>query len=96
MTISSAAPIALGAPAPQLPTSDRTSRRWGLAILVFALGGFVLWSVTADLAVAVVAGGCAWLVLGPYLETQAAWGVLRQQAQQFAEDDRRADAAGAG
>lgn len=27
-------------------------------------------------AVAVVVGGFAWLVLGPYLETQAAWGVL--------------------
>ncbi|MGM8933220.1 HlyD family type I secretion periplasmic adaptor subunit [Salinicola halophyticus] len=57
MTLSSSAPIALGAPVPKVPTSDRASRRWGLGILVIALGGFVLWSLTADLAVAVVASG---------------------------------------
>ncbi|KAA0017741.1 HlyD family type I secretion periplasmic adaptor subunit [Salinicola corii] len=57
MTTASPAPMTLGAPKPQLPTRDDASRRWGLGILVFALGGFVLWSLTADLAVAVVALG---------------------------------------
>lgn len=40
-----------------LPTSDKGYRKLGYAILVIALGGFVLWSVTASLAVAVVAPG---------------------------------------
>ncbi len=40
-----------------LPTSDKGYRRLGLLILVVAFGGFVLWSVTASLAVAVVAPG---------------------------------------
>lgn len=41
----------------KLPTSDKGYRKLGFAILVFALGGFALWSVTASLAVAVVAPG---------------------------------------
>ena len=41
----------------QLPTSDKGYRKLGYAILIIALGGFVLWSVTASLAVAVVAPG---------------------------------------
>ncbi|HBP40819.1 MAG: HlyD family type I secretion periplasmic adaptor subunit [Vreelandella alkaliphila] len=40
-----------------LPTSDKGYRKLGYAILSIALGGFVLWSVTASLAVAVVAPG---------------------------------------
>ena len=40
-----------------LPTSDKGYRKLGYAILFIALGGFVLWSVTASLAVAVVAPG---------------------------------------
>lgn len=57
MTPSPPSIVALDAPTATLPTDDRTSRRWGLAILVVALGGFALWSVTAELAVAVVAPG---------------------------------------
>ncbi|WP_251978442.1 HlyD family type I secretion periplasmic adaptor subunit [Salinicola avicenniae] len=49
-------PVA-GPPAPRLPTSDLASRRWGLGILLIALGGFSLWAMTAELAVAVVAPG---------------------------------------
>lgn len=41
----------------KLPTSDKGYRKLGYAILIVALGGFVLWSVTASLAVAVVAPG---------------------------------------
>lgn len=41
----------------KLPTSDKGYRKFGYAILIIALGGFVLWSVTASLAVAVVAPG---------------------------------------
>lgn len=41
----------------KLPTSDKGYRKLGYAILVFALGGFALWSATASLAVAVVAPG---------------------------------------
>jgi epimerase transport system membrane fusion protein len=40
-----------------LPTSDKGYRKLGYAILVFALGGFVLWAATASLAIAVVAPG---------------------------------------
>ncbi|WP_346799159.1 HlyD family type I secretion periplasmic adaptor subunit [Halomonas sp. Bachu 37] len=40
-----------------LPTSDKGYRKLGFAILFVALGGFVLWSATASLAVAVVAPG---------------------------------------
>lgn len=40
-----------------LPTSDKGYRKLGFAILIFALGGFALWSTTASLAVAVVAPG---------------------------------------
>jgi len=40
-----------------LPTSDKGYRRLGFGILVLALGGFTLWSVTASLAIAVVAPG---------------------------------------
>lgn len=40
-----------------LPVSDKGYRKLGYAILGIALGGFVLWSVTASLAVAVVAPG---------------------------------------
>lgn len=40
-----------------LPTSDKGYRRLGYAILGIALGGFVLWSATASLAVAIVAPG---------------------------------------
>ncbi|MFI0471735.1 HlyD family type I secretion periplasmic adaptor subunit [Halomonas sp. HMF6819] len=40
-----------------LPTSDKGYRKLGYAILIFALGGFILWSVTASLAIAVVAPG---------------------------------------
>lgn len=39
------------------PTHDRTTCRAGLALLAIALGGFVLWATSADLAVAVVAPG---------------------------------------
>ncbi|PJX13586.1 HlyD family type I secretion periplasmic adaptor subunit [Halomonas sp. 141] len=41
----------------KLPTGDKGYRRLGYGILLFALGGFTLWSVTASLAVAVVAPG---------------------------------------
>ncbi|WNL40116.1 HlyD family type I secretion periplasmic adaptor subunit [Halomonas sp. PAMB 3232] len=41
----------------KLPTSDKGYRKLGYAILIFALGGFILWSVTASLAIAVVAPG---------------------------------------
>lgn len=41
----------------KLPTSDKGFRKLGFGILIIALGGFVLWSVTASLAVAVVAPG---------------------------------------
>lgn len=41
----------------KLPTSDKGYRRLGFGILLIALGGFVLWSVTASLAIAVVAPG---------------------------------------
>lgn len=50
-------PMPLAAALPSVPTSDRGARRWGLCILIVALGGFALWSVTANLAVAVVAPG---------------------------------------
>ncbi|WP_434986244.1 HlyD family type I secretion periplasmic adaptor subunit [Vreelandella zhaodongensis] len=40
-----------------LPVSDKGYRRLGYGILFFALGGFILWSLTASLAVAVVAPG---------------------------------------
>ncbi|MCP1314113.1 MULTISPECIES: HlyD family type I secretion periplasmic adaptor subunit [unclassified Halomonas] len=40
-----------------LPTSDKGYRKLGYAILGIALGGFILWSVTASLAIAVVAPG---------------------------------------
>lgn len=41
----------------KLPTSDKGYRRLGFIILAVALGGFIAWSVTATLAVAVVAPG---------------------------------------
>ena len=41
----------------KLPTSDKGYRRLGFGILLIALGGFVLWSITASLAIAVVAPG---------------------------------------
>ncbi|PHR01756.1 MAG: secretion protein HlyD [Halomonas sp.] len=41
----------------KLPTSDKGYRRLGYGILLIALGGFVLWSITASLAIAVVAPG---------------------------------------
>ena len=41
----------------KLPTSDKGYRKLGFAILFIALGGFILWSVTASLAIAVVAPG---------------------------------------
>ncbi|MDR5875998.1 HlyD family type I secretion periplasmic adaptor subunit [Halomonas sp. CUBES01] len=41
----------------KLPTSDKGYRKLGFGILFIALGGFVLWAVTASLAVAVVAPG---------------------------------------
>jgi membrane fusion protein, epimerase transport system len=40
-----------------VPTSDRGYRRLGLLILGLGLGGFLAWSATASLAVAVVAPG---------------------------------------
>ncbi|MGO2148840.1 HlyD family type I secretion periplasmic adaptor subunit [Halomonas sp.] len=40
-----------------LPTSDKGYRKLGMFILLFALGGFILWSLTASLAIAVVAPG---------------------------------------
>ena len=40
-----------------LPTSDKGYRKLGFAILIIALGGFVLWAATASLAIAVVAPG---------------------------------------
>lgn len=40
-----------------LPTSDKGYRKLGYAILFIALGGFILWSLTASLAIAVVAPG---------------------------------------
>lgn len=40
-----------------LPTSDKGYRGLGFAVLLIALGGFVLWATTATLAVAVVAPG---------------------------------------
>lgn len=40
-----------------LPINDKGYRRLGYGILGIALGGFILWSVTASLAVAVVAPG---------------------------------------
>ncbi|MCD6008516.1 HlyD family type I secretion periplasmic adaptor subunit [Halomonas sp. IOP_31] len=45
------------APASSLPTSDKSYRRLGLAILLVAFGGFGGWAATADLAVSVVAPG---------------------------------------
>lgn len=41
----------------KLPTSDKGYRKLGFCILLFALGGFILWSITASLAIAVVAPG---------------------------------------
>ncbi|GEK48338.1 HlyD family type I secretion periplasmic adaptor subunit [Halomonas pacifica] len=41
----------------ELPTSDKGYKRLGGLILLLALGGFVAWSLTATLAVAVVAPG---------------------------------------
>lgn len=41
----------------KLPTSDSGYRRLGFGILIFALGGFLVWALTASLAVAVVAPG---------------------------------------
>ena len=41
----------------KLPTSDKGYRKLGFGILFIALGGFILWSVTASLAIAVVAPG---------------------------------------
>lgn len=41
----------------KLPTSDKGYRKLGFAILIVALGGFVLWAATASLAIAVVAPG---------------------------------------
>lgn len=41
----------------KLPTSDKGYRKLGYAILIIALGGFVLWASTASLAIAVVAPG---------------------------------------
>ncbi|GHB07191.1 HlyD family type I secretion periplasmic adaptor subunit [Salinicola rhizosphaerae] len=49
--------VSSGALEPRLPTSDARSRRFGLIILVVAVGGFTLWATTAELAVAVVAPG---------------------------------------
>lgn len=40
-----------------LPTNDKGYRAVGFAILLVALGGFMLWATTAKLAVAVVAPG---------------------------------------
>ncbi|GAA3896967.1 HlyD family type I secretion periplasmic adaptor subunit [Halomonas cibimaris] len=40
-----------------LPVSDKGYRGLGFAVLLVALGGFVLWATTATLAVAVVAPG---------------------------------------
>ncbi|RQW70803.1 HlyD family type I secretion periplasmic adaptor subunit [Halomonas sp. YLB-10] len=40
-----------------VPVDLRPYRRWGLAILLVAFGGFGVWSVTAHLAVSVVAPG---------------------------------------
>lgn len=41
----------------KLPTSDKGYRKLGFGILIIALGGFLFWSLTASLAVAVVAPG---------------------------------------
>ena len=41
----------------KLPTSDKGYRKLGFGILIIALGGFLLWALTATLAVAVVAPG---------------------------------------
>ncbi|WP_447955924.1 HlyD family type I secretion periplasmic adaptor subunit [Vreelandella sp. EE7] len=46
-----------GEAAEHLPTSDKGYRKLGYLILIIALGGFILWSVTASLAIAVVAPG---------------------------------------
>lgn len=46
-----------GEVAQNLPTNDKGYRRLGFAVLLIALGGFVLWATTATLAVAVVAPG---------------------------------------
>lgn len=40
-----------------LPTNDKGYRTLGFAVLLVALGGFMLWATTAKLAVAVVAPG---------------------------------------
>lgn len=51
-------PITLDGEAQEtLPVSDKGYRKLGYGILGIALGGFILWSVTASLAVAVVAPG---------------------------------------
>lgn len=41
----------------ELPLEDKRYRRLGIAILIFAVGGFGSWSVFANLAVSVVAPG---------------------------------------
>ncbi|MCA1769520.1 MAG: HlyD family type I secretion periplasmic adaptor subunit [Halomonas sp.] len=43
--------------ADKLPTSDKGYKRLGMTILLVALGGFGTWTLTASLAVAVVAPG---------------------------------------
>ncbi|MBY6112327.1 HlyD family type I secretion periplasmic adaptor subunit [Halomonas sp. DP1Y21-3] len=48
---------ATASPENQVPVDLRPYRRWGLAILLVAFGGFGVWSVTAHLAVSVVAPG---------------------------------------
>ncbi|MEQ5767596.1 HlyD family type I secretion periplasmic adaptor subunit [Halomonas litopenaei] len=48
---------ATAGPENQVPVDLRPYRRWGLAILLVAFGGFGVWSVTAHLAVSVVAPG---------------------------------------
>ncbi|WP_442489780.1 HlyD family type I secretion periplasmic adaptor subunit [Halomonas litopenaei] len=44
-------------PEDRVPVDLRPYRRWGFAILLVAFGGFGVWSVTAHLAVSVVAPG---------------------------------------
>ena len=44
-------------PGDRVPVDLRPYRRWGFAILLVAFGGFGVWSVTAHLAVSVVAPG---------------------------------------
>lgn len=52
------APATIDAEASEaLPTKDKGYRGLGFAILLIALGGFMLWATTAKLAVAVVAPG---------------------------------------